>query len=111
MTLSEPKPLAALRLPPDNDVAVCVRALEAGETPLDGVVVREPRHLGDHRGRDRTHDGDGRSRQCLDFGEILSAGVSIPEMGERIFELMIRTASGQPSRSEALGFGEDEIQP
>ena len=34
-----------------------------------------------------------------------------PEMGERIFELMIRTASGQPSRSEALGFGEDEIQP
>lgn len=47
----------------------------------------------------------------LDCGEILSAGVSIPEMGERILELMIRTASGQPSRSEALGFGEDEIQP
>lgn len=47
----------------------------------------------------------------LDCGEILSAGVSIPEMGERIFELMIRTASGHPSRSEALGFGEDEIQP
>lgn len=47
----------------------------------------------------------------LDCGEILSAGVSIPEMGERILDLMIRTASGEPSRSEALGFGEDEIQP
>ncbi|ADL02261.1 UxaA family hydrolase [Brevundimonas subvibrioides] len=47
----------------------------------------------------------------LDCGEILSAGVSIPAMGERILDLMIRTASGEPSRSEALGFGEDEIQP
>ncbi|AQR61161.1 galactonate dehydratase [Brevundimonas sp. LM2] len=47
----------------------------------------------------------------LDCGAILSAGVSIPEMGERILALLIRTASGQPSRSEALGFGEDEIQP
>jgi altronate hydrolase len=47
----------------------------------------------------------------LDCGEILSAGVSIPEMGERILDLIIRTASGEPSRSEALGFGEDEIQP
>lgn len=47
----------------------------------------------------------------IDCGEILSAGVSIPEMGRRILDLMIATASGRQTRSEALGFGEDEIQP
>jgi altronate hydrolase len=37
--------------------------------------------------------------------------VSIADMGERILEQVLATASGRPSRSEALGFGEDEIQP
>ena len=41
MTLPEPTALAALRLHPDDDVAVCVRALETGETVMDGVVVGE----------------------------------------------------------------------
>ena len=41
MTLPEPAPLAALRLHPDDDVAVCVRALESGETVMEGVVVGE----------------------------------------------------------------------
>lgn len=47
----------------------------------------------------------------IDCGRILSADVSIAEMGNEILDLMIATASGQETKSEALGFGEDEIQP
>jgi altronate hydrolase len=47
----------------------------------------------------------------INCGEILDSGVSITEMGARIFALMLETASGRKSRSEALGFGEDEFQP
>jgi altronate hydrolase len=32
-------------------------------------------------------------------------------MGERIFKLVLATASGQKSKSEELGFGEDEFTP
>ena len=47
----------------------------------------------------------------INCGEILDRGVSVEEMGARIFQLMLDTASGRKSRSEALGFGEDEFQP
>jgi altronate hydrolase len=32
-------------------------------------------------------------------------------VGERLFELIVETASGRPTRSEALGFGEEEFVP
>lgn len=39
----------------------------------------------------------------LDCGPVLSGEVSLAEMGERIVELVIATASGQPSAAERLG--------
>ena len=32
-------------------------------------------------------------------------------MGERIFELVLATASGEHTKSESLGYGEDEFVP
>jgi altronate hydrolase len=47
----------------------------------------------------------------VNCGEPLDGGVSLAELGERIFSTMLATASGQPSRSEAHGFGVDEFVP
>ena len=44
-------------------------------------------------------------------GEILDGTSDIDGMGERIFQLMLATASGRPTRSEELGYGEDEFSP
>ena len=37
--------------------------------------------------------------------------VTVQEMGQRIFELFLRTASGEPSKSEILGLGDNEFVP
>ena len=47
----------------------------------------------------------------VNCGEVISAGVSIDEMGERIFRLILEVASGKPSKSEELGFGDNEFNP
>jgi altronate hydrolase len=47
----------------------------------------------------------------IDCGPIADGGATIPEMGERVFKLVLATASGQKSKSEELGFGEDEFTP
>ena len=47
----------------------------------------------------------------IDCGEILSRGVSVEAMGERIFRRLLDLASGVPSKSEALGFGDNEFAP
>ena len=47
----------------------------------------------------------------LDCGDIISEGRNIQEKGKEIFELMIKVASGTPSKSEELGFGEVEFVP
>ena len=47
----------------------------------------------------------------INCGEVLSEGVPIAEMGERIFQLILQVASGQPSKSESLGFGDNEFNP
>ena len=47
----------------------------------------------------------------INCGEILDGTASIDEMGERIFRDMIATASGRPTKSELLGYGEDEFAP
>jgi altronate hydrolase len=47
----------------------------------------------------------------INCGEILDGGASVEEMGERIFKLILETASGKASKSEALGYGEDEFAP
>jgi altronate hydrolase len=47
----------------------------------------------------------------LNCGEILDKGISVAEMGERIFRLFLAVASGEKSKSEALGLGDNEFVP
>ncbi len=47
----------------------------------------------------------------INCGEVLDGGASVEEMGERIFKLILETASGKRSKSEELGYGEDEFAP
>jgi len=47
----------------------------------------------------------------LNCGVILDGTASLPEMGERIFQLLLRTASGELSKSELLGVGRYEFVP
>jgi altronate hydrolase len=47
----------------------------------------------------------------VNCGEILDGSLSVQEAGERIFRLMLATASGEPSKSERHGFGADEFVP
>jgi altronate hydrolase len=47
----------------------------------------------------------------VNCGVVLDEGVSIEELGERIFERILEVASGSPSKSEALGFGDEEFVP
>jgi altronate hydrolase len=47
----------------------------------------------------------------INCGEILDGNASVDELGARIFELILETASGRQSRSEAHGFGAEEFVP
>jgi altronate hydrolase len=47
----------------------------------------------------------------VDCGGIVDGTDTVLACGRRIFELILATASGQPSKSEALGFGEAEFAP
>jgi len=47
----------------------------------------------------------------IDCGPIADGGATVQEIGERIFKLVLETASGKQTKSEALGFGEDEFTP
>lgn len=49
----------------------------------------------------------------MDFncGTIIDGTETIAQAGERFFRLMLETASGQKSKSEAFGYGDDEFAP
>ena len=47
----------------------------------------------------------------INCGEIVDGTVSVQDKGREIFELMLRVASGEGTRSEALGMGNDEFVP
>jgi altronate hydrolase len=47
----------------------------------------------------------------VNCGTIVEGGATVAEKGKEIFELMLRTASGEKSKSEAQGFGADEFVP
>jgi altronate hydrolase len=47
----------------------------------------------------------------INCGEIIDGQVSIQEMGQRIFELVLATASGTPTKSEKHGYGQNEFVP
>src|SRR6478609_8563958 len=47
----------------------------------------------------------------INCGEIIDGKASIQQMGERIFELVLATASGEQSKSEKHGYGQNEFVP
>ena len=47
----------------------------------------------------------------INCGLILDGECSVEEMGKRVFELFLATASGEPSKSELLGLGDNEFVP
>jgi altronate hydrolase len=47
----------------------------------------------------------------LNAGTIVDGEETIEQVGQRIFELVIRVAGGEPSKSEALGVGDHEFVP
>jgi altronate hydrolase len=55
----------------------------------------------------------GRMREDMDVncGDIADGSASIEQKGREIFEALIRTASGEYTASEQLGFGEAEFAP
>jgi len=47
----------------------------------------------------------------INCGDILDGTQSVQEVGRQIFQSIIQVASGERSKSEAHGFGEDEFAP
>ena len=47
----------------------------------------------------------------IDCGVVIGDGVPVPEMGRRIFERILLHASGEATKSEALGLGDHEFVP
>ena len=47
----------------------------------------------------------------IDAGRILSAGISVEDMGREIYQYILDTASGKASKSEAQGLGDYEFVP
>ena len=47
----------------------------------------------------------------INCGQILDGTASMDEMGEQIFQLILRTASGEKTKSELLGLGDHEFVP
>jgi altronate hydrolase len=47
----------------------------------------------------------------VDCGAILDGEVTVAELGEQIFQLVLEVASGRKTASEELGFGDEEFAP
>jgi hypothetical protein len=47
----------------------------------------------------------------VNCGTILDGEETVQQCGERIFDLMLKTASGQPTKSETFDFGGAEFSP
>ncbi len=47
----------------------------------------------------------------VNCGEIADGAATVAEMGRRIFDLVLATASGRRTASELLGYGEEEFVP
>jgi altronate hydrolase len=47
----------------------------------------------------------------VDAGAILSQGRSVEEIGDEIFARLLAIASGESTKSEQQGLGDEEFQP
>ena len=47
----------------------------------------------------------------INCGPVIDGEKTLDQIGQEIFELILRTASGEKTKSEALGVGEEEFCP
>ena len=47
----------------------------------------------------------------VNCGTVVDGEESIQQAGQRIFDLILRVASGEQTKSEAMGIGDDEFEP
>jgi altronate hydrolase len=47
----------------------------------------------------------------INCGTIIEGKEKIEDVGKKIFELVVNTASGSPSKSELNGYGDEEFNP
>jgi altronate hydrolase len=47
----------------------------------------------------------------VNCGVIVDGTATIEEVGQQTFELILKVASGEKSKSEQWGYGEDEFAP
>jgi altronate hydrolase len=47
----------------------------------------------------------------INCGTVIDGSETVEQCGQRLFDLIVEVASGRKSKSEELGFGEDEFQP
>ena len=47
----------------------------------------------------------------INCGTIVDGDENIEELGKKIFELVVNTASGSKSKSEINGYGDEEFNP
>ena len=47
----------------------------------------------------------------VNCGRVLDGEATIEELGEALFRLILETASGKQTKSESLGFGDNEFVP
>jgi altronate hydrolase len=47
----------------------------------------------------------------INCGTVIDGTETVQQVGERFFKLLLETASGRKSKSEELGYGEDEFAP
>jgi altronate hydrolase len=47
----------------------------------------------------------------LNCGEVADGSLSVAESGQQIFDLVLRVASGEKTKSEELGYGDEEFVP
>jgi altronate hydrolase len=47
----------------------------------------------------------------IDAGRIVSAGASVAEVGREIYEKILAVASGEKTKSEQHGLGDEEFVP
>lgn len=47
----------------------------------------------------------------INCGPIIDGQATVSEMGQQIFDLMLRVASGEKTKSELLGYGDHEFAP
>ena len=47
----------------------------------------------------------------INCGTIIEGKEKIEDVGNKIFELVVNTASGNPSKSEQNGYGDEEFNP